>query len=54
MLLFYALEKRGRIWIVAFALACWSSALYGWLVGAWPFAVVEAIWGLVALRRSRA
>ena len=53
MLVFYALERRGRIWIVAFALACWSSALYGWLAGAWPFTIVEGIWGFVALARAR-
>jgi hypothetical protein len=53
MLLFYALERRGRIWIVAFALACWSSALYGWFAGAWPFTIVEGIWGFVALARAR-
>ena len=29
----------------------WASAVYGWLNGAWPFTVVEAIWGVVALRR---
>lgn len=53
MLLFYALERRGRVWIVAFAVACWSSALYGWLAGAWPFTIVEGIWGFVALARAR-
>ncbi len=53
MLLFYALERRGGIWIVAFALACWSAALYGWFVGAWPLAIIEGIWGFVALGRLR-
>jgi hypothetical protein len=53
MLVFYALERRGRVWIVAFAFACWSSALYGWLAGAWPFTIVEGIWGFVALARAR-
>jgi hypothetical protein len=51
MLVFYALEERSRYFLVAFALACWSAAVYGWLAGTWPFAVVEAIWGAVALRR---
>ena len=51
MLICYALEDRGRVWILAFALACWSSALYGWLAGAWPFTVVEALWGAIAVRR---
>jgi hypothetical protein len=51
MLVCYALEDRGRGWVVAFALACWASAAYGWLAGAWPFTVVEGVWGVVALRR---
>jgi len=51
MLLFYALEERSRWFVLAFAFACWASALYGWSAGAWPFTVVELIWGFVALRR---
>ncbi len=47
----YALEDRSPYFLVAFALACWAAALYGWLAGTWPFAMVEAIWGAVALRR---
>ena len=50
-MIFYSLEARSRWWTLAFALASWSSALYGWLAGAWPFTLVEAIWGLVALRK---
>ena len=53
MLAFYALEERSPNFLVAFALACWAAALYGWLAGTWPFALVEAIWGAVALRRYR-
>ena len=51
MLAFYALEERSPYFLVAFAVACWAAALYGWLAGTWPFALVEAIWGAVALRR---
>lgn len=51
MLLAYTLEKRGRIWILVFALACLSSALYGLLAGTWPFALVESIWAGVAAHR---
>ncbi|MDP9280855.1 MAG: hypothetical protein M3P38_02025 [Chloroflexota bacterium] len=51
MLACYALEDRSPYFVLAFALACWAAAVYGWLTGAWPFTVVEAIWGLVALRR---
>ncbi len=54
MLLFYALEHRARIFVLAFACACALSSTYGWLQGAWPFGVVEGIWTLVALNRWRA
>lgn len=51
MLVFYALEPRGRIYILGFAGACALGSAYGFLQGAWPFGVVEAIWAVVALRR---
>jgi hypothetical protein len=51
MLVAYALEPRAAGWVLVFALACAASSLYGWLAGAWPFGVVEAVWALVALRR---
>ena len=51
MLVFYALEQRSHWFVLAFAAACGLASLYGFLVGAWPFGVVEAIWALVALRR---
>lgn len=52
MMLMYALERRGRGFILAFACGCALSSAYGFLSGAWAFGVVEAIWTLVALRRS--
>ncbi len=51
MLVCYALEARGRGYILGFAVACALGSAYGFLQGAWPFGVVEAIWALVALRR---
>jgi hypothetical protein len=55
MLVTYALEARCAWYILAFAFACGLGSIYGFLQGAWPFGVVEAIWTLVALRRwSRA
>lgn len=51
MLVCYALEKRGRRYILGFALACALGSIYGFLQGAWPFGVVEAAWSVVALRR---
>jgi len=53
MMLMYALERRGPRFILAFALGCALSSLYGFLSGAWPFGVVEAIWTALAIHRYR-
>jgi hypothetical protein len=53
MLAFYALEHRSPFFILCFAAACVASSAYGFLQGAWPFGVVEAIWSVVAFRRWR-
>jgi hypothetical protein len=47
MLVFYSLEKRSRWFVLAFAAACLLGSLYGFLQGAWPFGIVEAIWPLL-------
>jgi hypothetical protein len=44
MLAFYALEDRSPWFILAFAGACAAASAYGFLQGAWPFGLVEAIW----------
>ncbi len=51
MMVMYALEHRGRRFIVGFAVGCLLSSLYGFLSGAWPFGFVELIWSVIALRR---
>jgi hypothetical protein len=51
MLVTYALEARSHWFILAFAASCALGSVYGFLQGAWPFGVVEAIWAVVALRR---
>jgi hypothetical protein len=53
MLVCYACEERGRGWILGFAAACALGSVYGFLQGAWPFGLVEAVWSLVAVRRWR-
>ena len=53
MMLMYALERRGPRFILAFALGCALASVYGFLSGAWPFGVVEAIWAAVAVHRFR-
>jgi hypothetical protein len=52
MMLMYALESRGRRFVLLFALGCVLSSIYGFASGAWPFGVVEAIWSLIAVRRA--
>jgi hypothetical protein len=51
MLVCYAMEDRSPWWVLGFAVACALGSIYGFLQGAWPFGLVEAIWALVALRR---
>jgi hypothetical protein len=51
MMVMYALERRHRRYILAFACGCALSSTYGFLAGTWPFGVLEAIWTLVALNR---
>jgi phosphatidylglycerophosphate synthase len=51
MLVCYALEHRSHWFILAFAVACALGSIYGFLQGAWPFGLVEAVWAVVALRR---
>ena len=53
MMLTYWLEPRSTWFILLFALACTASSVYGWLAGAWPFGVVEAVWAVVAVQRWR-
>jgi hypothetical protein len=53
MLVFYALEDRSPWFILAFAGACVPASAFGFLQGASPFGVIEAIWGLVAIHHWR-
>jgi hypothetical protein len=53
MMTMYALERRGPIYILGFALGCVLSSIYGFLSGAWPFGVVELIWAAIAVQRFR-
>jgi len=51
MLICYACEQRSNWFVLAFAGSCALGSAYGFLQGAWPFGLVEAVWSLVALNR---
>lgn len=51
MVVSYALEQRGPIFVAVFAAACALAAFYAFLIGSYPFMVAEGIWALVAVRR---
>jgi hypothetical protein len=51
MLAFYALERRSHWFILAFSGSCVLASAYGFMQGAWPFGLIEAVWSGVALRR---
>ncbi len=53
MLICYAFEAKSPWWVLGFAASCWLGSAYGFLQGAWPFGLVEGIWGVIALRRWR-
>lgn len=53
MLVCYALESHNPWFVLAFAGACVLGSIYGFLQGAWPFGLLEAVWSLVAAQRWR-
>lgn len=53
MLVCYACEHRSHWFVLGFAVACALGSVYGFLQGAWPFGLVEAVWSGVAIRRWR-
>jgi hypothetical protein len=51
MVVCYAFEHRSHWFVLGFAAACALGSAYGFLQGAWPFGIVEAIWAAIALHR---
>jgi hypothetical protein len=47
----YALEKRSAWFVLGFAVSCILGSIYGFLQGAWPFGLVEAVWSVIAAKR---
>lgn len=53
MVVSYVLEKRASSYVLTFAIACAAAVSYAVLIRSWPFAGVEAIWCVIAVRRWR-
>ncbi len=51
MLIMYAFEDRAAVFVRGFAAACAASSRYAVLIPSRPFAIVEGIGSVVALRR---
>ncbi|MBL4787222.1 MAG: hypothetical protein JKY49_17575 [Cohaesibacteraceae bacterium] len=51
MALFYALEKKHRIFVLLFAFACLASSIYAFAIQSWPFAIIELVWFGIAFWR---
>lgn len=51
MLLSYAFEKRSRGFILSFAASWALGSAFGFLQGAYPFSLVDAVWSVEAVRR---
>ncbi|KQY99581.1 hypothetical protein ASD45_01290 [Pseudolabrys sp. Root1462] len=54
MVVCYAFDERSPWVVLVFAAACVLGSIYGFLQGAWPFGLVEAVWAVIALFRWRA
>jgi len=52
MMVMYALEQRGRPYVLGFVAGYLLSSVYGFLAGAWPFGVVEIVWSVIAAALS--
>lgn len=51
MVISYAFESRRAAFVLVFAMSCVLASIYGFMQGAWPFGIVEAIWSGIAVRR---
>ena len=51
MMLCYALKKKSPWYVLGFAVSCAFASAYGFLIGSWPFGMVESVWSLVSLKR---
>jgi hypothetical protein len=53
MVVCYSFEERDARFVLGFSLSCVFAAIYGLLIKAWPFGVLELIWAAIAFRKWR-
>jgi hypothetical protein len=53
MLVSHRFERYSPWLVLGFAGVCSAGSAYGFLRGAWPFGIAEAIWAFMALNRWR-
>ena len=51
MFVMYWLEERSSWSVALFTVGSAAASAYGFLIGSYPFGVIEALWALVAARR---
>ena len=51
MFITYWLEERSPWFVALFAVGSGAAAAYGFLIGSYPFGVIESLWAVVAGRR---
>jgi len=51
MFVSYLLENKSAHFVFIFAVACIASSAYGFMLGSYPFGIIEAVWSLVAFQR---
>lgn len=49
MMISDTLEKKYVYFSLVFAVSCWAAAVYGALQGAYPFALLEGVWGFLKI-----
>jgi Na+/citrate or Na+/malate symporter len=48
MVVCYTMENHSPWFVLGFAVSCVLGSVYGFLQGAWPFGLVEAVWSVIA------
>jgi hypothetical protein len=52
-LLFWMHQRESKSCVIALAVCLAGMAIFGFLQGAWPLAIMESVWSVATFRRSR-